>query len=283
MPLGILDNTGPNVRQDRIAQKIGRAGLHALFPNEFEFYAILFELVDSQGATIDFLTFPVSPEKISYDDTKLVNIKKSLGGISAIDTETFTPKTITMSGTFGRKFKLLISKPTTSESASDKSVSAGVFDKIGLEGKGTSIISGIFDQGFKTGYGTIKVLEAIINKSSGLDIDNQPVKLYMYNPTLGHNWLVKVNKFTMSQDRDSSNRMWRYDIILTAIAPVAGLVEQAKEKLSDLNIKKVLKKGDKADKQLRKQQKAMDRRSRAIRKQQKKGVNPSFRKASELI
>jgi len=221
-----------NARHDKLVQEIGRAGVHALFPNDFEFYMIMLELVDSIGKTIDFLAFPVAPEKLNYEDPRLVNIKKSLGGISSLDTETFAPKTITMSGTFGRKFKLLIGKPTTSAENNAKSSDSGFFEKEISEG--LNIKRQVFDPKYKTGYGVLKILESIVNKSSGLDLNGEPYRLYLYNPSLNHSFLVKINKFTMSQDKNNSNMMWRYDLMMTAIAPIQSLRDKAKEELSDL-------------------------------------------------
>lgn len=234
----------PNPRHGQLIERLGRAGVHALFPNDFELYLITLELVDSVGATVDFLSFPVNPERLTHEDQKLTNIKKSLGGISALDTETFTPKIITMSGTFGRKFKLLLSKPTTSEENAARSSDGGVFGNIVQDG--LQIKRQIFDPKIKTGYGTLKILESIIDKSKGLDLNNEPFRLYLYNPALGHSYLVKANKFTASQDRNSSNMLWKYDIMLTAIAPIENLRDKSKEELSDsTDSDKLNKNGDK--------------------------------------
>lgn len=233
----------PNPRYEKLVKTIGKAGMHALFPNDFEFYMIILELVDSEGATVDFLSFPVSPEKIMYENIKLTNIKKSMGGVSVLGTETFVPKNISMSGTFGRKLKLLLSKPTTSEENAARSIDAGVFEN--AKQSGLQIKSQVFNPKLKTGYGAFKLLEGIVDKSSGLDLNNEPFKLFLYNPTLNHSFLVAVNKLVATQDYGSSNMMWKYDLSLTAIAPVTNLRDSSKEEISDITeIDRMNKKGD---------------------------------------
>ena len=222
----------PNQRYNDLVSAIGKAGVHSLFPNDFELYIMTLELVDSQGATIDFLSFPVNPERFTYEDPALVNIKKSLGGISALDTETFNPKMITMSGTFGRRLRLLISPPSSTEINSERSTDGGVYGNIA--DSGLQIKTEAFDARLKTGYGTLKILESIVEKSKGLDSNNEPFRLYFYNPTLNHNFLVKITKFSAMQDRTNSNILWRYDIAMTAIAPLANLRDRVREELGDL-------------------------------------------------
>jgi hypothetical protein len=194
----------------------GKAGANALFPNDFEYYAITLELTDSKGTTVDYLTFPVNPEGIDYNETSLVNIKKTLGGVTALDTSSFIPKKYTITGTFGKKFRLLLTKPSTSELSTDK----GVYDKIQ---SGLEIKTSVLNAKLKTGYGTTKLLEAIITKSSGLDQYNRPMRLYLYNPTLNHNFLVKSQSIMLHQDKQASNMMWKYTLTLTAIAPIDRL------------------------------------------------------------
>lgn len=199
---------------------IGKAGVNALFPNEFEYYAVTLELTDSQGNTVEYLTFPVSPESMSYNNTTLVNIKKGMSAISALDNETFQPRKIEMTGTFGRKFKILLNSEIgkTSPDGANDTAANGVFET--SKSNDVNVKKAIFNAKLKTGYGTTKILEAIVEKSKGFDIYNQSHRLYLYNPALGHNWLVKVNSINFSQDRTSSNMLWKYNIQLTAIAPV---------------------------------------------------------------
>jgi len=195
-----------NERRDDLLRTVGKAGLSAMFPNDFEYYALTLELVDSKGRTVRYLTFPVSPESMSYDNVQVANVRKTMGGVSALDNATFTPKSIQISGTFGRKFRLLIQPPQLP----DKPVGQG----------GLQLSELAFDPKLKSGYGTTKYLEKMINESSQLDDYNQPYRLYLYNPTLNHNFWVKATRHSLSQDRASNNMMWKYDITFTAISPL---------------------------------------------------------------
>ena len=197
---------------------------NSLYPDEFEYYALTLELVDSTGLTLEHLTFPVMPENITYDDMKVLNVQKTLGGVTATDNQSYTPKTIGIQGTFGRSFKLLI-KPdikqkTVKLPSKEFSVQNQSFD-------GNKIIDKpIFDERLKSGYGATKLLQKMIQASSKLDDYNEPVRLYLYMPTLGQNFLVGCSQFQLSMDRGSSNMMWKYNIQFTAIAPLEAVVDQ---------------------------------------------------------
>lgn len=201
-----------------LLRDIGKAGVNAMFPNDFEYYALTIELVDSKGRTVMYLTFPVNPDSIVYDNVTVTSVKKTMGGTSTLDNETFVPKTISIQGTFGRKFKLLIAPPILPD--------ANINSNPGLQIKELA-----FDPKLKTGYGVMKLLEKMIDRSSTLDQYNQPYRLYFYNPTLNHNFWVKATRHLIQQDKQSSNMLWKYDIQLTAIAPLDRIVELDKGSL----------------------------------------------------
>lgn len=190
--------------------KIGRAGLHTLFPNDFEYYAVTLELTDSKGQTLEHLTFPVSPDSISYDDQSLANTKKTLGGISSTDSDTIRPKKISMSGTFGRKLRLL----TGINNQDATGTSSGNFKG---EKPGFQINTKVFKIRLKTGYGTTKILKAIVDRSRGIDKYNEPNNLYLYFPVMGEDYLIKVDLFRMNQDVTSSNMLWKYTLNVTVL------------------------------------------------------------------
>jgi len=214
--MSILSNLRPQLSQ------IGKAGVHALIPNDFEYYVVTLELTDSQGDTVEYLTFPVTPSSIIYDDTKITNIKKSFSGVTALDTETFVPKNITLQGTFGKKLRVLVGPALSSNQSS----SSGVFDT--LKTDGLQIKTNILNAKLKTGYGTTKVLEAIHKKSSGLDQYNRPNRLFLYIPPLGHSFLIKINSLKLEQNYGASNMMWNYTLQISTLANSADLVEQGK-------------------------------------------------------
>lgn len=193
------------------ATKFGRAAAHTLFPNEFEYYAVTLELTNSIGTTQEFLTFPVSPNNITYDDQTLVNIKKTFGGISATDSGTNRPKRITLTGSFGRKLRLLTGLNNHLGGTADGAYKSQI-------GEGLQIKTKILNVSLKTGYGTTKILKSIVEKSAGIDEFDKPMNLYLYFPILGENYLVKVNSFRLFQDVQASNMIWKYALELTAIA-----------------------------------------------------------------
>lgn len=216
--------TVPNTNQSSLQYQqllatVGRAGLHALFPKDFEAYFISFELTDSRGRVIDFLTFPVAPEQVSESQPKITNIKKTAGGVTAISSETFVPTQIQIQGTFGRRLRFMIGQTQIDAAALAFSTQGGKFNKEGLFQNGLSVAFPNFSVQVKTGYGVIKILEAMIMKSDSLDSDNNPHRLFFYNSILGNNYLVKVNNFTHSQTQDQ-NMIPRYNLQMTSIAPL---------------------------------------------------------------
>jgi len=221
---------------------IGKASLHALMPNDFEYYVVALELTDLDDNTIDYLLFPVTPAAIDIIDPELTNIKKSAGGVVAISTPTFVPKPITLSGTFGRKLRLLLSASLglTSFSAIKLSTSSGLYKK--SSAKGVGIRSAQFDAAIKTGYGVTKVLQSICDKSTMLDDKNLPLRLYFYNPTFGESYLVKKNEVKFSQEKGQSNMLWQYNLKLTAIAPLDQIRSESRGNLATLLTMNVLQK-----------------------------------------
>jgi len=221
----------PNIQDVKnLVADLGRASLHALMPNDFEYYMVALELTDSDDNTIDYLSFPVSPKSLEIIDPEITNIKKSAGGVVAISTPTFIPKPIVLTGTFGRKLKLLLSQGlATSFSALKFSVTKGVYKKTGAGSKSMSVKVGSFDLSVKTGYGVTKVLQAICDKSTMLDDKNQPMRLYFYNPMFNESYLVKKEELKFNQETGQSNMLWQYNLRLRAIAPLEEIRDTSKK------------------------------------------------------
>lgn len=207
-------------RHSELLNSVGEATLHALFPSDFEFYMISFELVTSDNLTIDYFSFPVSPQNISVQEPQLTNVKKTSKGIVSLSTNTFVPKMITMKGDFGRRFKLLLRDRTVDFSAFKFS---GVLKKENIQGNLNVLRKAPFDPTVKSGYGCLKILQSILDKSTAVDDINRPFKLFFYNPIMGDNYLVEVIDFTsmMSMER---NRIGSYSVQLKAIAPLENIV-----------------------------------------------------------
>ncbi|MFW6273087.1 MAG: hypothetical protein ACOC2U_04850 [bacterium] len=211
--------------QDQI-QTLGRSGLNALFPYDFEVYMVALELTNSSGQTIDYLSFPILPESISKTEPKRTNIRNTSSGVTVLSSSTFMPEEIKLKGNFGRNFKILLSDNEPSIEGVAYSTSSGVYDltQLGTNGNNLSFKSPFFNVGIKTGYGATRVLKSIISKSNGVDGDGKPFRLYFYNLALGESYLVAVapSGITVNQSKEK-NMIWEYNLVLKTIAPLNSL------------------------------------------------------------
>lgn len=207
-------------RHQSLLNSVGEATLHAMFNNDFEYYLISFELLTSDNLTVDYFAFPVMPQNISVQEPQLTNIKKTAKGIVSLSTNTFVPKVITMKGDFGRRFKLLLKDRIVDFSAFKFS---GILKKENIQGNLNVLRKAAFDPNIKSGYGCLKILQSILDKSNAVDDNNQPFKLFFYNPIMGDNYLVEVMDFEISMSMDR-NRIGSYSVQLKAIAPLENIV-----------------------------------------------------------
>lgn len=189
---------------------LGKAGLNTMYPKEFEYYMVALELMDSNFATKEYFIFPIMPNSISENLPQLTNIKKTTGGVSVVSSSQFVPTNITLSGTFGRSFKVLIGKTYTDLI---NSFSTGVT----TQSVADSVVN-FFDKNVKTGYGCIKILQRIIEGSRQID-GNGPNYLVFYNLALGNSYFVKPGDITFSMSMES-NMIWNYSLPIRSIAPL---------------------------------------------------------------
>lgn len=224
---------------------VGSAGVHAEYPNDFEYYMVGLELVKYNGITIDMLIFPVLPKQIKRSEHTATNIKKTMGGVSVVKTSSFVPIDFSISGNFGRKFKVLVQSDAILDfQALRYSLATGTTQRDYVD---QDIISGskfskpAFNYAIKTGYGVTKVLEAIVNKSRG-SIDNKPNRLIFYNLAYGESYLVEIIDFEVSQGLEN-NMIWNYSLNMKAIAPLE-MVEWTRERsVKSVLISSALQKG----------------------------------------
>ena len=94
--------------RDQIISTVGRSALHALYPNDHEYYMIALELVNHAGDPIDYLAFPVMPSELKRMKQELTTIKNTMGGIVSLSTKKFIPIQFSLSGTFGRMFRVVL-------------------------------------------------------------------------------------------------------------------------------------------------------------------------------
>lgn len=207
----------------RLLQQIKRGGVSALFPDEFEYYLCAFELLDSNGRTVEYLSFPIQPNSISIRESVPVTFYTTSGGITTLSRTQYIPKQITLNGDFGRKFKILVGRENLIGFL-------GIFVGKGLK-------NGYFSKTIKTGYGVTKVLDNLLLASTKSDEQGNPYQLYFYNLAYGESYQVKILDKDLSQDM-SSNMIWKYNISLKTIAPLSSLQNLN----SKLSLKTLIKK-----------------------------------------
>lgn len=192
--------------------------MSSLYPIDFEAYMIAFELCNSQGKTIDYFTFPIMPTEISIEEEIPVKVENTFGGVNTVSSNIFVPKSINLSGNFGRNFKILIrdqiSTPLSYLPIVHKAIQERDYGVGGVQGKVLELTNFL-----KTGYGCFKVLQSIINRSVEVDEFGECNRLYMYNMCYGENYLVKPISFRGAQST-SNNGLWNYDLNLKAVCPL---------------------------------------------------------------
>lgn len=168
----------------------GRMLLHSTKPDEFEFYAFSFELLNSDFSVDSIFHFPVNPNGISINNQNLVTLKKTSKGFSSQFNDSFVGKNISISGTFGRRFRLLLMRDSD-EATTDLKI--------------------------KTGYGATKAMESTIDKLYKLDKFQRPRFLVFHNHAFNQSFVVEVinHQFTQSLE---NNMMWNWSVEMKAVA-----------------------------------------------------------------
>lgn len=202
---------------------LGRPALGALFPTEFEVYIMTLELIDSGGEIADYFSFPVLPDDITVTSAELTNVKKSAGGVTSLSTSSFIPQDLTINGNFGRAFKVLIGREMINFKAFGASLEAN-------KNQNQNNILNPFDIKIKTGFGCIKILQAIVTKSNQLH-NGKPYKLFFHNPTLGESYLVEKMNLVLRMDKNTSNMIWGYSLTFKILAYANSLVDSGASSL----------------------------------------------------
>lgn len=205
---------------ENIVANKGRAALHALAPDDFEYYACSFELLKSNGDVEKIFHFPVMPNGISIDGQSIVNIMKTGTGTTVQFNDSFVPKNISINGTFGRKFRLLLSNNSGNDVLSFKNIKQNIKD---------------IDLKIKTGYGAMKMMEYMLDELYKLDEFNMPRFLIFHNFAFNQSLLVEVISKNFSQSNEN-NMMWNYSIQLKGVADARKIIlgKRSKKNLRDL-------------------------------------------------
>lgn len=186
--------------------------MSSLYPREFEMYMIAFELCDSKGKTLDYFSFPIMPSEMQISEKNATKSQSTFGGVSSVSSSVYIPKMVKISGNFGRNFKILYRNKVTVPFI--KKVEVERSYGIGSPKKELELTNSI-----KTGYGCIKVLESIINRSVGIDEYGNCNRLYFYNLAFGESFLVKVGNFDFQQTL-STNAIWNYSLDIECVCPI---------------------------------------------------------------
>lgn len=199
--------------RDHLYTTVGKNALSVKYPDEFELYLCALELLSDSGKTLRYFVFPVMPSSIDEGKNKITNIRKTLAGVTVLSTPTFIPTDITLSGNFGRSFKVLLGGDYVDFISSFKDGSG----KGGING-----VKELFDERVKTGYGCCKILEDIIDQADKIGEDGKLTKLILHNPSIGNSYVVKPISFRMNQS-EQTNMIWNYNVMFKSIAPLESL------------------------------------------------------------
>ncbi len=230
-----LQNRGNTVVNEAmsLAKSVGLQAIATMMPHEFEWYMIALELATADNRTIDYLTFPIMPNSLSKVEQNRTSIKKSLSGVTVLQNSALPLGEIVLQGNFGRGFKNLVGiNNDVSAGALAYSMKAGKYDLYSLQEGSNNKIPKVrtFNTAVKTGYGVIKMLQAILSKSVGHDNQGRPFRLFFYNMAFGESYQVVVPSNGMRFYQDISNNMiWNYDLRLTVVAPLDAVVKDSRK------------------------------------------------------
>jgi hypothetical protein len=202
-------------RYGSLLASIGKAAVHSLHPDDFEYYACSFELVDYEGNLVDMLFFPVTPSTISITKPNIANVRKSSSAVISLFNPSFVPFTISLNGNFGRKFRFLVGQ---------EDILASAF-RFNFRKESE------FNVAIKTGYGVTKVLERLLENANSVDDAGRPFRLFFHNQAFNSSHLVEVLQqgFTINERK---NFIWDYNITSKALAPALSVRSGDEQKSS---------------------------------------------------
>lgn len=184
--------------------ELGRSAVHAIIPDEYEYYLCSLELLNGSGERKGFISFVVMPDQIVESHTPIQTIVKTHSGIVTTFNPSFSPIDISISGTFGKKFRLVtgVSDPYKTRGGGGLDLSLG------------SVLPNI---GIKSGYGLIKVLEHILKMSEKVDNQGKPYFVIFNNYAFNTHYVVNIINYGFQQSYEQ-NMIWHYNIAMKAVA-----------------------------------------------------------------
>lgn len=198
-----------------VVDTLGRAALHAMAPDNFEYYMCSLELLDSSKSTKGFMTFAVMPNNILETKTEIATINKTNRGVVTTFNSSFVPRDISIQGTFGRKLRLIIGAKEPSNG--DKTWFGNLMSSgnLGFNMMGGSVL-------VKTGYGLTKMLKKIVDTAYILDENGKPHTLIWTNYALNTSYVVEILQSSYSQTYEN-NMLWYYNLEMKAVAPASAI------------------------------------------------------------
>lgn len=189
------------------ATDFGKSAIHAVMPDDYEYYLCSFELYDSKMDKKGFLSFVVMPDQITESHAPIQSITKTHSGIVTVFNETFSPINIAISGTFGKKFRIV---SNYKDPGSKTGKSGNGYFGLNLN------IGSAFSVGMKSGYGLTKILKNIIHLANKTDDYRKPHFLIFNNYAFNTSYVVNPMNFQFHQGYEN-NMMWYYSINMTAV------------------------------------------------------------------
>lgn len=195
----------------RIFDAGGEGLLHALFPNNFELYFFAFELEDELKVTDRFI-FPISPTSLTINEPKISTVIKTSGGVINLFNTSYNPMMITLSGDFGRDFKLLVANKSNLDGVKNSKTR---FRENWVDQYKN--VAEFINPFIKTGFGAFNELKRIIRKSTQLTATGKPYRLIFYNLAFSEIYLCQVLEFNPSMNVDK-NMIHQFSLTMKAIS-----------------------------------------------------------------
>ncbi len=205
-------------------KSMGKIAMNALYPNEFEYYLMSFELMDlTDFSIVDELTFPVMPTSFMENKQNIVNVRKTSTAVVSLFNKTHNPIPISVSGTFGRNSRILLGR----KQAHQKQQQETGLNKLKEFGNQ-------YNDVVKNGFGVLKILESIFKKSQQSNSNSIPYILFFYNHALNNHYAVEVIDWSFQQSMEN-NMLWNYSFDLKTLCLAEDIdLRSTKEKNKQL-------------------------------------------------
>lgn len=191
-----------------------RLALNTAFPNDFEYYLLALEVIDSENIPMERFTFPVMPKMIRNQRPTIKTIEKTYGGVITNFATSFVPYPISVSGTFGKKLRFTLGLDTP------QMLQYTYGDPKEVNAKKLFKKAATVNPRIRTGYGYTQKLKDIFAYGQALDKKGNPYKIVFYNMAANEVVYVEMDNLVTDINDQEKNMMWGYSLQMTAVAPV---------------------------------------------------------------